>query len=177
MALRRGSIRPFRSNAARRIAKWSFGPTFAPLNMSATGQAIGTSLGLVDNTQVTLVRIRGQLQIFITSASSAGDGFDGAMGIGLVTREAFAAGATAVPGPISEMDWDGWVYHTFFHVHVHATANIPQQAPASFSIAVDSKAMRKWSEGYVLVPVLEQVEHGTAVAEAWFDSRLLVKLS
>ena len=48
--------------------------------------------------------------MFLSAATSALDGFNGAFGIGLVTRQALAVGVSAVPTPLDEEDWDGWLY-------------------------------------------------------------------
>ena len=171
---RSGFVRATRS---RRIMKWGLGPgDTAGTAISGTGQQIlGSGVVLATSTQLTLIRLRGIFHGFLkTGAADAG--FQMAVGVGLVTNEAFAVGATAVPGPISEADWDGWMYHRFVDIH-QATATFDGgEANSNFDIEVDTKAMRKWSEGYTLLTVLETVENGTATGTVFFDSRLLVKL-
>ena len=63
---------------------------------------------------LTLVRTRGQLFATLAVSSAAGDGYTGVWGIGKVTAAAFAAGLTAIPTPITEADWDGWLYWSTF---------------------------------------------------------------
>ena len=163
----------------KRLTDWGLGPvsgaSSVPLAVTGTGQQLGIGIALVLESAVTLVRIRGDFLFFLKTATAVGDGFSGALGIGLVTNEAFAVGATAVPGPVSEADWNGWVFHTFFNVLSPLGGS--SGGATHQRITMDSKAMRKWSEGMTLVPVLEVVEHGTATADAFFDSRILVKLS
>jgi len=85
-------------------------------------------------------------------------------------------GVTAVPDPIADMDWDGWMYHRFFDVHGAAGTFDATEPQASIQFEVDSKAMRKIPLNETLVAVLEVVEQGASTGTAWFDSRILVKL-
>ena len=162
---------------SRRTAKWSVGPKAEPIALTATGQQLGTSVVLVTEAEATIVRLRGDFLVFLTAATAQGDGFSGAFGVGLVSNEAFNAGQAAVPGPVSEQDWDGWLYHRFFHsFSPNSGISVSEQAIIQ-RVEIDSKAMRKWSEGYTLTPVVEVLEEGTAVGEVWFQSRVLLKLS
>ena len=106
-----------------------------------------------------------------------------AFGIGIVTKPAFDIGVTAVPGPIDEMDWDGWLYHRF--INVFASAAIAGGASADHDIAesvssavrfeVDSKAMRKLDDEEILFGVLQFFESGVVTSQFSFNSRVLVK--
>ncbi len=179
MAPRRGfrGLSPVRS---RRVAKWGFGPDAQPLSLSSDADQLWTNaVVLVNETQLTIVRMRGHVTGFLLSATAAGDGFDGALGIALVSDEAFGQGAASVPNPVTEADWDGWIWHHFFQMHSPAAtlaASAGDQV-AAFQYEIDSKAMRKWSTGNTLVGVLGNVENGAATAEIWADVRILAKLS
>ena len=86
------------------------------------------------------------------------------------------------PREDNEADWDGWVWHRFFHLRspfVGITAGAQQSAAPSIyqRFEIDSKAMRKWSEGYVLAGVIGTTETGVATMVADINTRLLVKLS
>ena len=101
-----------------------------------------------------------------------------AVGIGIVTSDAFAVGVSAVPDPIDQMEWDGWLYHRFFDLHSSEAALGDQQnGLTSIQFEVDSKAMRKVADNMTLMAVVQAVEIGAAVMVAHFDSRLLVKLT
>ena len=131
--------------------------------------------------KATIVRIRGIARVHQTVGSAVGAGFKGALGIGIVTAQAFAAGVTSIPGPITDSFWDGWMWHSFFDVRV-VTATIADGANAasvSYVVPIDSKAMRKWdgSSENVLVGVMELIEQTTAVMELEADTRVLIKLS
>ena len=109
--------------------------------------------------------------------AGVGEGFHLAIGIGIVSSQAFSIGATAIPGPLSEMEWGGWMYHRILDLHA-VTATIGDN---NFSNTVweeiDSKAMRKISSNEVLVAMVEAVEVGTASMDIYFDTRVLLKLS
>jgi len=134
---------------------------------------IGSGIVLASGA-ATFIRLRGLLDWFLVSSTSAGDGFFGAFGVGVVATPAFTAGAASLPGPITEADWDGWLYHTFVSIH-EGSPDGPGNA-GDQRIEVDSKAMRKADGDMTLVAVLEIVEIGTASASLFFDSRMLVKL-
>ena len=183
MALRRTSRGPIRQ-APRRVNKWSVGPRAQEVRLINTGNQLWTDgVVLTKETQVTLVRIRGDAIIYLATAAAVDDGYHGAFGIGLCTQEAFSAGAGSVPNPNSddESEWDGWIYHRFFHVFsplVGITAGAQQTAAPSIyqRFEIDSKAMRKWSDGFVLFGALGVTEVGVSSAAFSADTRLLVKL-
>ena len=127
----------------------------------------------------TVIRIRGRFSAFLNSYTSAGDGYQGAFGIGVATSAAFNAGVASLPTPITEQAWDGWMYYTIFGVHgslAAGSSSVGVHSNTAFDIEVDTKAMRKVSDEITVFPMLEVVEIGTAVMSVFFDSRLLLKL-
>ena len=126
---------------------------------------------------LTVVRLRGSLSAFILTATSAGDGFHCALGIGLINEDAFAVGVTTVMDPIADAQWDGWLYHRFFDVHAQTTTPGTGSIIDAIQFEVDSKAMRKTSEDTIIFAALEVVEQGTATMNLFFDSRMLFKLA
>ena len=123
----------------------------------------------------TLVRTRGLLRGFLRTATSAGDGFQGALGIGIVSSAAFNVGVGSVPTPITEVGWEGWVFWSPVSLH-SAVAGVSVAASEEVELTVDSKAMRKFNSDMTLFAVLELIEIGTAAASFFFDSRMLFKL-
>ena len=164
------------SHGSRRRTGWEEGPGGGTVNtFSAPGVAIlgiGQS-ALIDG--LTLIRTRGILEIFMITATGAGDGFDGAVGIGVVTLLAFTVGVIAVPAPITEIEWEGWLWHQMFSYHT-PTAGSEGDPAAALRIEIDSKAMRKVGSEEVIFACAEVIEAGTAVMEMWLASRLLFKL-
>ena len=176
MARRRGSY-PVRST--RRGVGWEEGPGgHAVTQLTTTGSTILNAGAQSQLDDITLMRTRGGAHIFLNGAATgAGAGFHGAIGIGIVTSEAFAIGITAIPVPITNLDWDGWLYHSFFDVHVgsSAPAGPIDSASSSVRLDVDSKAMRKLTGGDTIYAAVQVEEAGTAVVDIYFESRLLIK--
>ena len=123
------------------------------------------------------MRIRGQLDFMLTLATAAGDGFQGAFGIGIATTTAIVAGVGSVPTPITEQGDENWLYWHALSIHnpVVSSAEINGQGPYQ-RLIVDTKAMRKLPDGMSLYAIAEVVEIGTATSTMFFDSRLLVLL-
>ena len=147
--------------------------------MSVTGTAaafLGAGI-LTTLSKVTVIRLRGSFLAYLSTVTAALDGFAGAMGIGLVTASAFDAGIGSVPTPITEADWDGWMYHKFFACRGAAAGSLVASPGAiAFRDDVDSKAMRKFDEDMRIYCSVELVEVGDSVINFDFDSRVLVKL-
>jgi len=175
----RGFIRG-RTSGRRRAMEWDEGPlstavqsaTVAGLFLIGVGQAVLETL--------TIVRIRGELAVWLPLSTSVGDGWTTfSAGIGIVTADAFAVGATAMPGPATDADWKGWLWH-----HSGAsligleTTEVGRGPLSAVRIPIDTKAMRKVSLNEVVFGAVEFVtEVGTAQADFTMNSRLLAKLA
>ena len=143
---------------------------------SASGSSILGSGVVPTGEKLTLLRTRGILDLFLESTvTSGGDGFFGAFGIGIVSAAAFAIGVTAVPTPIDEAGWDGWLYHQFFSIHAPLPANDGGAPAAHQRVMIDGKAMRKFDVDDTLFGVLQVVEKGAANMTAYMDTRMLVQ--
>jgi len=181
--------RGFPQRGQRRSTGWFVGPQSAASGASIAISSSVSVLGLGGSTPIvdglTLIRTRGDLNVFLTSAAALGDGFSGAFGIGIANESAFTAGAASVLMPLAEEDWDGWIYHRYFSLFSGgpiAAATAAQEAlqvnatAAAVHIEVDSKAMRKFTEEDVMYCAVDVVEVGTGSMEWAFNSRILVKL-
>jgi len=175
-----GHSRGFRQKrvAARRRTAWDNGPGGTSAEVISTSIRAIVGLGVSPNLDgITFARIRGVLDLLLTSTSVAAGGFSGAFGIGIATLTAFTdIGVTAIPTPITQQSWEGWLYWKAFSV-LSATATIADGANASAihrSIEVDTKAMRKAGEEMIVYSVIETVEVGVAVMQVSFNSRALV---
>ena len=163
----------------RRRTGWELGPggTSRTAISADAIQIMGSGVTLLlDGT--TLVRLRGVLEAFLSTAGSIADGFACAVGVGIINEDAFAIGATTIMDPLGDAEWDGWLYHRFFNLHA-ITATLADGVNANSAyvqIEVDSKAMRKLTDGDVVFAALETVEDGVATGEVFFDSRMLLKL-
>jgi len=176
MASRRGAFTAGR----RRPVTWAQGPSATNVAISATGKTLFSVniTGAGEALERTIMRMRGGGIIGLLSATAAGDGFQFGIGIGLVSEQALTAGAGSIPGPLTDRDWDGWIWHKMGTIRA-VTATIADGVNAVVSqwqFDIDSKAMRKWdSDADAIVGMLEVTEKGTATAELDADTRLLLK--
>ena len=182
MARRRG----FPQARARRKTAWGLGPQMALQSVTTATSVLGTGVQLSAADEVTVVRTRGSILLWLEAATTAGDGFQGALGIGLVTTPAFDIGVTAVPTPLAEEDWDGWLWHQFFHLHaggpiaaaVSADTDMVNSTTAAVRFEIDSKAMRKFESDMTMIIVMELSPlTGAATLRVEGTSRQLFKLA
>jgi len=165
-------------NRSRRLTQWGVGPNIVDGAASGNQQTLWTT-GSVVVDKVTITRIRGFIHLLIKTSDAVGGGFRGALGIGLVSDQAFAAGATSMPGPLTDMEWDGWIWHHFFDIRT-VTATIADgvnAVGASQRIEIDSKAMRRQDPNQTMFGMFEVAESANATAELQGDTRILDKLS
>ena len=176
MARSRGSLRG--RGSPRRRSDWNPGVGGTGVDaVTGSGSIFLGSLVQAVLPGVTAARIRGSFQAFLITAATIGDGYQGAFGIGRTTTSAVLAGIASVPTPITDADWDGWMYHKFFSVHAQGVALGDFDAASSVNIDVDVKAMRKLDDDEAaLFAVLEVTEIGAASMNVFFDSRILVLL-
>ncbi len=174
MAHSRGSrFRP----TARRSTSWSIGVAEVDGGFTTSAASLWSATAVPTVEGLTIIRTRGLVRSILASASAVGDGFFGAHGIGIVTDEAIAAGVSAVPSPLSDEDWEGWLWHAYFDVRA-VTATIADGVNAAgYSMVqeIDSKAMRKLPSGMTLFGITEVTESGTAVLEVQAQTRTLLK--
>ena len=188
--LRRSGFPTSLGRSQRRKTSWTVGPETgvngATQVITASGSVLATTAVITTMDGITLVRTRGELVLLLGIAAAQGDGFHGAFGIGQVSSPAFTAGVGSVPTPLTEEDWDGWLYHRYFGLFSGgplATATAADQqsqvnsTSAALRLDVDSKAMRKSEIDMTFYAAIEVVELGTASSmEFAFNSRMLVKL-
>ena len=179
MPLRRGFPGQSRQSQ-RRLTAWGIGPNATGLSLSSTSSQLWTNgVVLAVEERATIVRIRGVVHALEVNQDSVHAGFAGAIGIGLVNSQAFAAGIAAVPSPITEIDWPGWMYYQMFDIRaVTATESDGANAQSiEFNAQIDSKSMRKWGPEETMFGAIEVVEIGVAQMNFDADTRVLVKLS
>ena len=112
-------------------------------------------------------------------ATAVGDGFENfAMGMCVVSENAFGVGVTAIPAPITDIQWDGWIWHSS-HGHITSLSTTEEhRITGARIIPIDSKAMRKLKNTDVLVGVVQLgTEIGTATVDFSARTRLLVKIA
>jgi len=146
------------------------------LQLSSNTTAFWT-VGQEATSHQTIVRIRGEITVFISSAAAALDGFQQyRIGIGMVTQDAFAAAALPTPG--GDSDWPGWLWYHSGGALVEFSTIEAGQGMSMARIAIDSKAMRKWRlNETVFGAVTTAGEVGTATLDISASTRMLTKLS
>jgi len=115
-----------------------------------------SSLGLLTTESITLVRSRG-VALFHFDNAVATDVLQVALGLGIFTSDAFGIGSTALPGPLTDADWD-WVYYkTILFGPGFTTTEIAGEGLQNVTVEVDSKAMRKMKANQTLAWVAEGI--------------------
>ena len=131
------------------------------------------------------MRSRGEMLLYLKTASAANVGYSGAFGIAISTLVAVTAGAASIPGPLDEEDWDGWLYHRYFSLRapavidgsVSADVDSINAGSSVLWVDVDSKAMRKFGDvDLAMFCALQVVETGMATMQWIYASWVLVKL-
>jgi len=142
--------------------------------------AVGANASIIHQSNATLggttiVRTRGGFSLAPASRAVTLEVI-GAIGIGLVSDQAFAAGAGSIPGPFTDSDWSGWLYWAPFQYLWEVTTDIgravigPNQGGGA---EIDSKAMRKVQANETLVVM---VESQAGAFTAAINFRMLLKL-
>ena len=172
--------RQFRgSPGVRRRTGWEVGVGDIDSILTVTAPSVSIiGNGLVALSDgLTLIRTRGVIQLITTSNDIALGGFTGAFGICIVSEDAFAVGATAVPDPVADSGWDGWLWHQFFSLLQGSVFSAQVSAGSgNLQIEIDSKAMRKMRGEDLLILVGEFLESGVASMSVVADTRMLFKL-
>ncbi len=183
MAFSRG-FRGRSRSPSKRLTAWADGPNNTLEGQAAVGNnGWTTGVVLAAESAATIVRIRGLLSLYLDLSTAAGDGFSGAVGLGIVTQQAFDAGSASLPDPFDDSFWAGWMWHSFWHLHGIAAQSQGQDVAVNAAtdvlrIPIDTKAMRKFDLNQVLVGVIKlNVETGIAGLRFIADTRVLVKLS
>ncbi len=142
----RGSRSP---GIGRQRKHWE-GTIPTPLALTAAGTFIWSSLGI--NSPVTILRCIGELLINLDETSVAGDEVQITAGIAIVSADAFSVGASALPDPEEDPEFDWlWWYPTFL-----AAPDASESSHSGASrIRVDSKAMRKVKPSQNLIGVVQ----------------------
>ena len=124
---------------------------------------------------VTIRRVRGLVN-WRTDQSVATEAPEGAIGLCVVTEDAFAAGVASLPGPLSDAGSEVWLMHQFLFAAFLHSDNTGWSADAGHQYEIDSKAMRKFSLEQRVAIVIEN-GHATAGALAWIALRALASPS
>ena len=140
-------------------------------------KSAGVGLGLSTLDVITLIRSRGTLSVHFDPTSIA-DVLKVGVGLGIYSSDAFGIGATAMPGPLSDADWD-WVWHkTLLLGLAHSATEDGTNILNNLWIDADSKAMRKMKPNQTLGWMVEgEVTSGGGTFDVGVSCRHLFLLS
>ncbi len=162
----------------RRRTGWTEGPFSNVTSLTAAGAFPWSTGQIVLEDGLTLVRTRGEYTLSLDLVTNPGDGFaSAAVGICAVSENAAGIGVTAIPAPLTDIDWDGWLFHRVHGAIIGQSTSEVQSTFNSFRIEIDGKAMRKLRATDVLTGMFELgTEIGTASMHVSARSRMLFKL-
>jgi len=176
----RGFGPPRGRTSNRRRTGWEEGPFSTTLSVSSATSLLWTTGQIAIDDGATIARIRGSIAVQLQTAASAGDGFQAVgIGIGIVSLPAFNAGVASVPTPLTEIEWEGWLWHHLITglVSPSTTPTWGDAGGTVRNIEIDSKAMRKFNSQEVIYGAIEfSGEIGAATAEVHARTRLLLFL-
>ena len=159
---------------SRQVIRPSWAAGFS-LGGSGITVAAGTKVLLATFTlsgafEETILRSRVR---FAIKADATGETQVGAFGMIIVTDEAEAAGAASIPGPSSQSENDGW----FVHQPIVQYGDTGTTNENSYIYDVDSKAMRKVSQGHSMVVMVENPQVTTGGFLIQYFVRILAKVT
>ena len=172
-----GSLRGSGSN--RRRTGWFAGPSQDVVSLSDAGVTLWNVGQQAVDDGLTLVRVRGEVVLNLTQVTTIGDGFEAfAFGLCIVSENAFGIGVSAVPAPLTDIAWDGWLVHSVHgHMTGQETTEVSRFPLEAIRVPIDSKAMRKFRATDTLVGVIQVgTEIGAAALRLSARTRMLVKL-
>jgi len=102
----------------------------------------------------TIVRMRGWLHIASSDVGAANDDVRWGAGICLVNSKQRTVGVTAMQLPLTNADWDGWMWWSTGIVR-EITGSLFADGMSFERREIDSKAMRKVSANESLIAVFE----------------------
>ena len=164
---------------SKRLTEWFITVDSAGfINVAAASKLLyatvpGATLALI--APATIIRTRGILTV-LSDQTAATETQMGGIGVGFVNEVAGTLGITALPGPTTDPNWEGWfVYQRFTQRMLVATAvGMASRGGSGGSYEIDSKAMRKFDGDETMVFLAEN-RHATNGFEFNLVLRFLVK--
>ncbi len=122
----------------------------------------------------TIIRSRGILA-FRSDQTGASESFNAALGYAVVSDQASAIGATAIPTPYTDLGSDLFFVHQFMSGRFEFVTGIGFHPQAMQTIEYDSKAMRKLNDDQDLAVGLETGGIGSGI-NIYHAGRILIKV-
>ena len=107
--------------------------------MTASGTSIGGILTFAE--PATILRCRGFCQASFDATMQVGDSIDVTWGLGIVSADAAAVGASAVPDPETDPEYP-WLWWDSMQLRSNLAAGVNAWGLSAQRIDIDTKAMR-----------------------------------
>ena len=164
-----------RFGGVRRTKQWGVIPGLSNAFTDTASQG-GGAISFTEAT--TVLRMLGSYIVVPINAPVVGESGTLAVGIAVISSDAFAAGGAALPDPIGEPEypWLYWGSHQFFYSSVSLD---PSSAGATLRHRFDIRSMRKIKPRESLAMVVEYAR-GTGSVDLQFEAsqtRVLLALS
>ncbi len=160
---------------ARRSQSQTIWLGFEPVSTTMT--AVGGTIIFSLNASALALRpftvLRTHYSFFVKSdQAAANENQVGALGMAVVSDEAFAAGVASVPTPITSIGSDLWFVHQLYWANA---IDLTDNAKPGVQYVIDSKAMRRVDQGQDLLVIseLSALGGGTILLNG---GRMLVKV-
>ena len=133
---------------------------------------VGT-FGVAATQAETWIRVRGHFASKLVAGAPSGNSIiRGALGIIKVSSDAFAIGASALPGPLTDTQNDWVMYLPFVHL-VQSADDEAIALGANISLPFDSRGMRKAKIGDLFAVMLE---YESDTAGSVFDAGYVLRV-
>ena len=169
MARNRFLGRAFPQRSAR-LTQWLGPADQGFVSVAATGSSLVATAPFTE--PATLMRTRGAVSI-IPDSTAADVSIVGAIGMAIVSTDAVGIGITAIPTPYADADWGGWFVWRSFAFRFESITQVGVLL-GSWSLEIDSKAMRKITPNETMVIVAESQGGAFAITDG---TRHLIKLT
>ena len=168
------ALSPGQSRVKRKVT-WDGGPEGISSTLTDNSVSIFAT-GAEALSDITVVRIRGHVELMVGGSADL-SGWDAvALGICIVSQNAFGVGVTAVPNPLTDIGWDGWQWHWIAPLHVSDLSL--EGTPFRTLVEIDNKSMRKMRSTDTIIGVVATgIEVGTATLTSTMQTRILSKVT
>ena len=124
------------------------------ISLALTADATSLGGALSPGTSATVLRMLGEYIIVPTSAPAALDQVKVAVGIGVISGDAFAAGSASVPDPAGEPDYP-WLFWAEHSLYFGTTSVDPSSLGATVRRQFDIRSMRKMKPRETLAMIVQ----------------------
>ena len=130
--------------------------------MAASSKILLAS-GVLSNAGIGETIRRTMCDLYIKSDQAAtSENYQGAFGIVVVSDLALAAGASAIPGPVTDRNDDGWLLWKGFQNSFIFSSAVGIQTIGGLHVNVESRGMRRIDEGFAVAFMVENTDATTA---------------